>query len=130
MLYVFEIEVFLVMEKGKLFSVKILGALVLVAEEDDGLEYGLRRGQFFCKAAFNQMIEVVVAESNDAVFAIIWLSGIKQFTFIIPVGLYLYLLHHVGLSLQTISFMCYILRSESCRMMISSTFCFTLSKRN
>lgn len=66
--YLFEVYILLVMQKRKLFAIVVFAPLVLVAQEDDGLENGLRGGQFLGKAVFSQMIKVVVAQCNDAVF--------------------------------------------------------------
>jgi hypothetical protein len=40
----FDIQVFLIVQEGKLLAVVVLSPFVLVSEEDDGLEYGLAGG--------------------------------------------------------------------------------------
>ena len=127
---VLEADVLLVGQEGVLLAVVVAAGLVLVAQEEDGLEDGLRGGELLAGAALNEVVEVVVAERDDAALAGRQFARVEQAALVVAVGLELDLLDEIALAAEAEWQSGYIFCRASWRMMISSTFCLTLSNRN
>ena len=76
------------------------------------------------------MVEVVVAEADDIILVVLGLFGVQQFAAIFFIGFDVDPPDHLRLPNEAESIQSYIFCSASSLMMISSTFCLTLSKRN
>jgi hypothetical protein len=64
------------------------------------------------------------------ILVVFWLFGVQQFAAVVSVGFDLYPPDRVGLPVEAASPQKYIFRNASSLMIISSTFCLTLSNRN